>query len=82
MPCSRCAFFTGSYHLKCTVHPCKALSEEAIGCLDYEPMPSKKPVPSPNKRCPKDARHLVYSLAIGNDVADENLMGVDYTAVD
>ena len=37
IPCSRCAFFTGDYRLKCTVHPCKALSEEAIDCLDYEP---------------------------------------------
>ncbi|HHP7243317.1 MAG TPA: hypothetical protein ACFE0H_01380 [Elainellaceae cyanobacterium] len=37
VPCSRCAFFTGDYRLKCTVHPCKALSEEAIGCLDFEP---------------------------------------------
>ncbi|MEB3884716.1 hypothetical protein LKE08_14890 [Lyngbya sp. CCY1209] len=36
IPCSRCAFFTGDYRLKCTIHPCKALSEEAIGCLDYE----------------------------------------------
>lgn len=38
IPCSRCAFFTGDYRLKCTVHPCKALSEEAIDCLDYEPI--------------------------------------------
>lgn len=37
VPCSRCTFFTGDYRLKCTVHPCKALSEEAIGCLDFEP---------------------------------------------
>jgi hypothetical protein len=36
VPCSRCVFFTGNYHLKCTVHPCKALSEDAIDCLDYE----------------------------------------------
>ena len=38
IPCSRCAFFTGDYRLKCTVHPCKALSEEAIDCFDYEPI--------------------------------------------
>jgi hypothetical protein len=37
IPCTNCAFFTGDYRLKCTVHPCKALSEEAINCLDYEP---------------------------------------------
>ncbi len=36
IPCSHCAFFTGEYRLKCTVHPFKALSEEAIDCLDYE----------------------------------------------
>ncbi len=37
IPCSQCAFFTGDYRLKCTVHPITALSEEAIGCCDYEP---------------------------------------------
>jgi hypothetical protein len=37
IPCSRCSFFTGEYNLKCTVHPYKALNEEAIDCLDYEP---------------------------------------------
>jgi hypothetical protein len=36
IPCSQCVFFTGEYKLKCTVHPCKALSEEAIGCIDYQ----------------------------------------------
>jgi hypothetical protein len=36
IPCSRCLFFTGEYNLKCAVHPCKALSEEAIGCADYQ----------------------------------------------
>lgn len=45
IPCTKCAFFTGEYHLKCTVHPCKALSENAINCLDYEPVfDSKKPL--------------------------------------
>ena len=37
IPCSRCAFFTGDYRLKCTVHPCTALSEQAINCRDFEP---------------------------------------------
>ena len=37
IPCSRCAFFTGDYRLKCTVHPSKALTENALECLDYEP---------------------------------------------
>jgi hypothetical protein len=36
IPCSRCSFFTGDYNLKCTLHPYKALSEDAIDCLDYE----------------------------------------------
>ncbi len=36
IPCSRCRYFTQDYFLKCTVHPKKALSEEAIGCRDYE----------------------------------------------
>ncbi len=36
VPCSHCAYFTGEYHLKCAVHPCRALSESAIGCADYE----------------------------------------------
>ena len=36
IPCYRCAFFTGDYRLKCTVHPSKALTEVAIDCVDYE----------------------------------------------
>ena len=35
IPCSRCAYFTGDYRLKCTVHPVSALTEEAIDCRDY-----------------------------------------------
>ena len=35
IPCSRCAYFTGDYRLKCTVHPTSALTEEAIDCMDY-----------------------------------------------
>lgn len=37
IPCANCRFFTNNYHLKCPVHPKKALSDEAINCLDYEP---------------------------------------------
>ena len=33
--CSRCAYFTGDYRLKCTIHPCEALTEEAINCRDF-----------------------------------------------
>ncbi len=36
IPCHQCAFFTGNYYLKCTIHPQKALTEEAIDCLDLE----------------------------------------------
>jgi hypothetical protein len=36
IPCANCRFFTNSYYLKCPVHPSIALSEEAIGCRDYE----------------------------------------------
>lgn len=36
VPCGQCAFFTGDYRLKCTVHPITALSEEAINCRDFE----------------------------------------------
>jgi hypothetical protein len=35
VPCARCVFFTNDYHLKCTVNPSVANTEEAIGCVDY-----------------------------------------------
>lgn len=38
VPCARCRYFTGEQVLKCTVHPCKAFSESAIDCLDFEPV--------------------------------------------
>ncbi len=37
IPCSGCQYATGSYHLKCSVHPSVAFSEQAITCLDFEP---------------------------------------------
>jgi hypothetical protein len=37
IPCANCQFFTGDYHLKCTVHPTVALTEEAIDCIDHQP---------------------------------------------
>jgi hypothetical protein len=49
VPCSRCTFFTGDYRLKCPVHPCTALSEAAIACLDYEPAIAKVPTRSRTK---------------------------------
>jgi hypothetical protein len=42
IPCSRCAYFTGDYRLKCTVHPIIALTEEALECGDYESCGDKK----------------------------------------
>lgn len=36
IPCSRCNYFTNDYRLKCTINPTTALSEEAIGCIDFE----------------------------------------------
>ena len=36
VPCSRCAFSSADYRLKCSVHPTEAFSEEAIGCYDFE----------------------------------------------
>ncbi|PMB14688.1 hypothetical protein [Fischerella thermalis] len=37
IPCDRCVYFTGCQYLKCTVHPYKALTEDAVDCLDFEP---------------------------------------------
>jgi hypothetical protein len=36
IPCANCRFFTGDYHLKCTVRPTVALTEEAIHCSDFQ----------------------------------------------
>ncbi|MEM7773191.1 MAG: hypothetical protein AAF327_22125 [Cyanobacteria bacterium P01_A01_bin.37] len=49
VPCDRCAYFTGNTYLKCTVHPCRAMSEEAIECLDFEP--AQSPVPHYSDPC-------------------------------
>lgn len=38
IPCAHCQYFTGDYHLKCTVRPTLALSEAAIDCIDYAPL--------------------------------------------
>lgn len=44
IPCAECEFFTKDYHLKCTVHPSMALTEDAIGCQDYESKKGGYPV--------------------------------------
>jgi hypothetical protein len=43
IPCSHCQYYTGSYYLKCPVHPISAFSEEAIQCRDYEPALTGQP---------------------------------------
>lgn len=40
IPCADCQFFTGSYYLKCPVHPDTALSERAIDCRDFKVHPA------------------------------------------
>ncbi len=36
IPCAHCQFFTNNPVLKCPVHPCEALSEQAIHCPDFQ----------------------------------------------
>jgi hypothetical protein len=57
VPCAHCRYFTGDYHLKCTVHPDKALSEEAIGCQDYEIARPEWMVRSPSASWPSSSFH-------------------------
>jgi hypothetical protein len=40
IPCAHCRYFTKDYRLKCPVQPTIALSEAAIRCGDYEPLPT------------------------------------------
>jgi RNA polymerase subunit RPABC4/transcription elongation factor Spt4 len=35
IPCTGCVFFTNDHRLKCPVRPKVAMTEEAIGCMDY-----------------------------------------------
>ncbi|MEO0946877.1 MAG: hypothetical protein AAFY11_01775 [Cyanobacteria bacterium J06641_5] len=51
IPCHRCAYYTGSHYLKCTLHPLAALSEDAIGCRDYELSTRRSPRSEPVKPC-------------------------------
>jgi hypothetical protein len=43
VPCSRCIYFTSDYNIKCTVRPFDALTEQAIGCRDFEAVTRKRP---------------------------------------
>lgn len=55
IPCAGCEFFTGDYRLKCTVRPLDALSEDAIGCQDFQPKMSayNQPAIAPCTACHK-----------------------------
>ncbi|AFZ21530.1 hypothetical protein [Allocoleopsis franciscana] len=37
LPCESCRFFIDNPHLKCAVHPAKALTPLALNCQDYHP---------------------------------------------
>jgi hypothetical protein len=36
-PCYRCQYFSNNLHLRCTVHPVTALTEQAVDCRDFYP---------------------------------------------
>ncbi|BAU09991.1 hypothetical protein LEP3755_04690 [Leptolyngbya sp. NIES-3755] len=57
IPCSRCAYFTGDYNLKCTVRPCEALTESAICCRDFEPRSAPQPISKSKKNVPSFSLH-------------------------
>lgn len=44
IPCANCRYFTNSHFLKCPINPTVALSEEAIGCRDFESIKPLSPV--------------------------------------
>lgn len=67
IPCSGCVFFTRDYRLKCTVHPSKALSEDALNCLDFEPMTSRYPC------CTKKLSHCSELLKPSGNVTAKRL---------
>jgi len=56
IPCHRCRYYTGSPYLKCPVHPCAALSEEALGCRDYAPQTQPQQAPERKTRLVKQLR--------------------------
>ena len=50
IPCAECCYFSGNYLLKCPLHPKEALSEAAIGCLDFESSKVEWSLPSGVKK--------------------------------
>ncbi|WP_264322050.1 hypothetical protein [Zarconia navalis] len=51
IPCDRCVYFTGDFRLKCTVRPVEAMTEDALGCRDFEPISKPIPQRDPQKSC-------------------------------
>lgn len=41
VPCRNCRFFSSNPYVKCAVHPCTALTKQAIYCSDYLPQQRK-----------------------------------------
>ncbi len=35
IPCHKCQYYNHNAYLQCAIHPCKALSAEAINCSDF-----------------------------------------------
>ncbi len=70
IPCSHCAFFTGDYRLKCAVHPIKALTDEAIHCLDYAPALSPRVTILPAHKLPAHRLPAHKLPAQSGDAAD------------
>ncbi len=71
IPCDRCQYFTGEYLLKCTVHPCKALSEAAIECLDFEPIPRSGALAQIKGSCqPPNKSAAIISKVVGANSLD------------
>jgi hypothetical protein len=62
IPCDRCAFFTGTHNLKCTVHPLSAFTEEAIDCRDFEQRQSPRPACASSACAKKGKRWFRPSL--------------------
>jgi len=64
IPCHRCAYYTGSHYLKCTLHPLAALSEDAIGCRDYELSTQQSRPTKPVKPCREKQVATVTEIAL------------------
>ena len=70
IPCYKCDFFTNDFRLKCTVNPIKACSEEALGCLDFEPKRPQEKVC--HQKCKKMAQVYFSETDLQNIKAEAN----------